>query len=81
MRGAGMRRELRELVSHFDEVGVPARGRYVERPALADERGVVSFPPAVPSPALRIVAGLAIAVVAGATIAALLRRGSDEAAA
>jgi glyoxylase-like metal-dependent hydrolase (beta-lactamase superfamily II) len=51
MRGDGMRRQLDALAEHFDRV-IPADGRYVRRPAVADERGVRFVPPAVPNHAL-----------------------------
>jgi glyoxylase-like metal-dependent hydrolase (beta-lactamase superfamily II) len=46
MRGEEMRFELNNLSRHFDRLAVPAQGRYVNEPALADEEGVQYVPPA-----------------------------------
>lgn len=37
MRGPGMRRALHELARNFDELAVPKGGRYVDRPARAED--------------------------------------------
>jgi glyoxylase-like metal-dependent hydrolase (beta-lactamase superfamily II) len=58
MRGEEMRRELEALASHWQDVAVPAWGRYVDRPALADEHGVVRVPPPVVDPQLLVLAGM-----------------------
>lgn len=47
MHGEEMRMELNNLSRHFDKLAVPAFGRYVNEPALANENGLVSVPPAV----------------------------------
>ncbi|GAA4374558.1 MBL fold metallo-hydrolase [Hymenobacter koreensis] len=47
MRGAALEKELDELARHFDELAVPAHGRYVPQPAVANEEGVVTVPPPV----------------------------------
>ena len=44
MYGPEMRRELRDLADRF-ETYMPASGRYIPYPAVADERGVVHVPP------------------------------------
>jgi hypothetical protein len=60
LRGSELRRGLHELAARFDEVR-PHRGRYTDRPAIADETGVVWVPPAVaPSPAAVAVGALAV---------------------
>lgn len=46
MRGEEMRIELNNLSRHFDKLAVPADGRYVNEPALANEHGVLYVPPA-----------------------------------
>jgi hypothetical protein len=43
---------------HFADREVPSFGRYARRPAVADERGLVSVPP---DPLPKIVAGAVIA--------------------
>jgi glyoxylase-like metal-dependent hydrolase (beta-lactamase superfamily II) len=56
--GAEMRAALRDLAAHFTEREVPAFGRYVSHPAIANDRGVVALPP---DPLPRVLAGAAIA--------------------
>lgn len=46
MRGEEMRLELNNLSRHFDRLAIPAQGRYVNEPALANENGVFYIPPA-----------------------------------
>ncbi len=55
--------DLRELARAFPDRAVPARGRYVRRPAVTDEDGVVSVPPPVLTTAPRIVLAAAAAGV------------------
>lgn len=69
--------ELNELARHFDQLARPADGRYVRRPALADERGTVSVPPPVPDPWPKVAAVVAVAAV-GFGVAAYLRRRSNR---
>jgi len=45
MRGPAMLRALHILASNFDQIAVPAQGRYVGDPARADETGVTYVPP------------------------------------
>jgi hypothetical protein len=61
---------LRRLAREFDRIAMPRRGRYVGRPAIADESGVVDIPPPVQNPLPKVAAGLGVAILAGA----LLRR-------
>ncbi len=61
------------LNSFADTFHQPAHGRYVDRAARADERGVIEVPPAAPDPmgvALRTAAG---AVAVGAVMLAMTR--------
>lgn len=69
VRGERVSDDLRRFANHFTP---PARGRYHDRPAIADERGVVDVPPPIadPLPARLLVAGL----VAGGAYLALGRR-------
>jgi glyoxylase-like metal-dependent hydrolase (beta-lactamase superfamily II) len=69
MSGETLREELRDLVRSFDTCAVPAHGRYIGRPALTDESGVVLVPPPVPDP----VPGMLAAGVAGVAVLLLLR--------
>jgi glyoxylase-like metal-dependent hydrolase (beta-lactamase superfamily II) len=53
----------------------PDTGRYVGRPARADEEGVREVPPPVPDPLpMKVAAGATVAVAAGAVGIALARR-------
>jgi glyoxylase-like metal-dependent hydrolase (beta-lactamase superfamily II) len=74
MRGARLERGLRELAEQFGRRAVPARGRYVRQPALADQSGVVFVPPPVPDLVGRTVAGVAAAAIAAVAFAAVRRR-------
>jgi glyoxylase-like metal-dependent hydrolase (beta-lactamase superfamily II) len=63
MRGQVMRRQLNTLSRHFDHLAVPATGRYVNEPSLANEQGVVSIPASTePMPPLVKFAGLTLAL-------------------
>jgi len=64
LRGKAMRDRLSRLARHFDEVR-PSHGRYVQQPAIADARGVVSIPPAERTAVFWRAAG-ALAMVAAA---------------
>ena len=59
----------------WHKVAVPPQGRYVRRPAVTDERGVVSVPPPVTDPQLVALAGAGLAAVA---LGLMLRRGTDR---
>jgi glyoxylase-like metal-dependent hydrolase (beta-lactamase superfamily II) len=48
LRGAAMRADLADLARDFHHRAVPRHGRYVNRPAEADESGIVSIPPELP---------------------------------
>ncbi|WP_400194092.1 MBL fold metallo-hydrolase [Hymenobacter sp. B81] len=74
MRGAALQRELNELAQHFDELAVPAHGRYVPQPAIADETGVVSVPPPVFDATNPWLIGAAAAAIGLATAVALSQR-------
>ena len=73
LRGRVMREALELLGRDFEALAVPRDGRYVRAPALADERGTVSVPPAVSDPTL-LIAGAAVALVLGVAVGARLRR-------
>ena len=45
LAGPAMRARLRRLARDFECAAVPAHGRYVGHPALADDTGVVAVPP------------------------------------
>jgi len=69
MSGGALHAGLDRLARNFERLAVPSHGRYVGRPALADERGTVSVPPPVSDPVPAILAGAA----AVAAVALLLR--------
>lgn len=71
--GPQLRDELRALAMNFRTRAVPAHGRYVDRPAVADERGVVSVPPA-PLDLAKTLLVLGGAFVAGLALARAVRR-------
>jgi glyoxylase-like metal-dependent hydrolase (beta-lactamase superfamily II) len=45
MYGKEMRKQLHNLHEHFSEEAIPAHGRYVKEPAVADANGVLYVPP------------------------------------
>jgi glyoxylase-like metal-dependent hydrolase (beta-lactamase superfamily II) len=67
MAGERLHRELRELADHFDRY-IPAQGRYVKQPAVADTSGVVSVPPPVRDPLPLMMAGLGATALLGALV-------------
>lgn len=73
MRGDEMRRQLDALADHFDQA-MPNDGRYVRRPALADESGVRFIPPAPPNHALAWAAAAGVLALAGLALARSDRR-------
>ncbi|QMU29840.1 MBL fold metallo-hydrolase [Adhaeribacter radiodurans] len=75
MQGETMLFELDELVHYFDQLAVPTTGRYVNEPAVTDERGVVKLPPPVTNPVVPkalVTAGLV--ALAGMAVIAISRR-------
>lgn len=70
-RGNQIAREFAEFARTFP---VPSHGRYVGRPARADESGVTYVPPKPPDPALNVAAGLGVAAVAATMFAVAARR-------
>lgn len=66
LTGRRMQQALLELARDFEEVAVPAHGRYTHESALMDERGVISIPaaPARSSAPAWIGLGLAFAAFA-----------------
>lgn len=74
MDGPEMQRQLEELAQNFWH-HIPADGRYVRQPAVADETGVVALPPPVSDP-LPLILGLGAAALVGG---AILRRRRHQA--
>ena len=75
MRGERLQQELRRLALNFDQRARPAHGRYRDRPAVTDERGVVELPPAVVSGRTVALTGIAVGAAVGLAVA-LGRRGT-----
>jgi glyoxylase-like metal-dependent hydrolase (beta-lactamase superfamily II) len=64
MRGDELRRGLRHLANNFRAAAIPRWGRYVGRPARADESGVVSVPARKFTPAHAAAGAIGLAAVA-----------------
>jgi hypothetical protein len=69
----GLDAQLRDLADRFERDEIPERGRYVVRPARADENGTVWVPPdPLPSAIMRVAApvtmGLATLFIAGRSL-------------
>ncbi len=67
---------LRSLARDFDHAALPASGRYVAQPAVADGGGIVSVPPAVSDPFPRYLLGLGVSCAAA--FIALRRRAASR---
>lgn len=64
MEGEEMQYALTWLATHFDDVAVPEKGRYVNEPAIAGPEGVLYVPPAkVRVPAMIKVIGISLALI------------------
>lgn len=62
MRGRELHDQLHELADNFEQVAIPAKGRYVGHPAAADEMGVTYIPPYISSGILKATVGIAAAL-------------------
>jgi len=74
MSGDVMMAQLTALALHFEQLGMPAHGRYVNQPAVMDESGVVHVPPPAPDPLPKIAACVGVALGTAALVAALSAR-------
>ena len=74
MRGEAMRERLHALARDFNRLAVPRHGRYVSRPAVADEQGTVSVPPPAGHPVSTVLLGAGLAAAAGIALGAMGRR-------
>ncbi|WP_242927327.1 MBL fold metallo-hydrolase [Pontibacter vulgaris] len=74
MRGQELQWQLDELVKNFWTEAVPTHGRYVNEPAITDELGVISVPPATESPVPTVLAAAGLVAAAGLTYWALTHR-------
>jgi glyoxylase-like metal-dependent hydrolase (beta-lactamase superfamily II) len=73
MRGQKLQEELEYLSKHFGKMAVPSRGRYVPKPAVTDEHGVVSVPPPVISRTEKVLLSVGLTTLAVAALLALFR--------
>ncbi len=75
LEGAEMRRALCDLAERFESV-MPASGRYVPYPAIADAHGIVHLPPrrGLALNGARMAAGISAAAFGVAIVAAVRRR-------
>ncbi len=73
MAGPEVLSALEYLASHFDALARPAHGRYARRPAVTDERGVVSLPPRAPAH-VRNAALVGLGVAAAGTVLVIRAR-------
>jgi glyoxylase-like metal-dependent hydrolase (beta-lactamase superfamily II) len=73
MQGAELLVQLQALAAHFKEQAVPAHGRYVGQPAVANASGIVSVPPPLVSPWVK---GLMVAGIVGLLVAQVVRKRS-----
>ena len=74
MSGNAELQALQTLARYFDRWGLPPRGRYVRRPAIADERGTVWVPPGAPDPLPKLLLGVGALVAAGVALSVRSRR-------
>ena len=74
MMGAELHTQLELLAKNFELLAKPAKGRYVNQPAITNELGVQEVPPPVHDPMPAILAGVGIAALVGATWYALNKR-------
>ena len=74
MRGEEATRGLWHLAANFDRIARPKQGRYVHMPAITDEQGIVSLPPAVPNRKAQAVGLVAAGLLAGVAVTAATRR-------
>ncbi|ARS36094.1 MBL fold metallo-hydrolase [Pontibacter actiniarum] len=74
MRGRELQQQLERLVHEFWIVAVPKHGRYIHEPAVTDEYGVISVPPAASNPVPKVMAVAGAVAIAGLAWAAWKRR-------
>jgi glyoxylase-like metal-dependent hydrolase (beta-lactamase superfamily II) len=60
MHGQELRRQLHDLATHFEQQAVPAQGRYVGHPVVADETGPLSIPDRTDVPLPKWIIGAAL---------------------
>ncbi len=79
MSGEQLHYQLEDLVHNFWAVAVPEQGRYVNEPAITDERGVVSVPPPVSNAAPKVLLAAGLITIAGLALLQTRRSGKTRA--
>ncbi|WP_299820790.1 MBL fold metallo-hydrolase [uncultured Pontibacter sp.] len=74
MKGDELLQQLEDLVKNFWVKAVPKYGRYVHEPAVTDERGIVSLPPAVNNTVPKVLAVAGAVALAGLCWMAIRKR-------
>ncbi|MDX5419194.1 MAG: MBL fold metallo-hydrolase [Hymenobacteraceae bacterium] len=78
MKGQELLWQLENLVRDFWTVAVPAQGRYAHQPAIADEQGVISVPPATYNTIPKVLAAAGIVALAGIALAAYAKHSGEQ---
>jgi glyoxylase-like metal-dependent hydrolase (beta-lactamase superfamily II) len=78
MQGEQLTRQLEHLVHDFWTVAVPQHGRYVHQPAITDEQGVISVPPAPDNAVPKVLAATGLVALAGVALVMYAKRGNDQ---
>jgi len=74
MGGVRLHEGLSELARMFDVLARPAKGRYADEPAIADQRGVQRVPPPPPDPLPKLVLGTAALLLVMGLATRMIRR-------
>jgi glyoxylase-like metal-dependent hydrolase (beta-lactamase superfamily II) len=77
LRGDAMEEELQTLARDFEVIAMPRKGRYVAKPAVTNQHGVVSLPRRGWDPFTLFLAAIGLLITAAAT-AAVLRANEDD---
>ncbi|MGI8469893.1 MAG: MBL fold metallo-hydrolase [Pyrinomonadaceae bacterium] len=75
IKGAETPPQLIQFALNFSP---PKKGRYVNKPAVTDENGIVALPPPVSDPVRQIMIGAAIGTAAGLLLAQVKKRGRKK---
>jgi glyoxylase-like metal-dependent hydrolase (beta-lactamase superfamily II) len=74
MKGLKLQNRLHQLALNFDKLAIPSNGRYVKRPALTDEEGIVDMPSPISYHIPRVITTVTITALAGFIIYAAFKR-------
>jgi glyoxylase-like metal-dependent hydrolase (beta-lactamase superfamily II) len=78
MKGEELLWQLEDLVRDFWTKAVPSHGRYVNEPAITDDQGVISVPPAGDSTVPKVLAAAGVVALAGMALVAYTKRSSQQ---